>query len=107
MNENQIERKIPLGLYKQAFMKLESFLTDIQEIRESTADLDADQSYTLYSMADMSSTMMAMIINIINREIGEEEFINEQIEMDEIDDFPERYHYQDDDVIDLFNESID
>ena len=32
--DNEIEYKLPLGLCKQAVMKLDSFMTDINEIKE-------------------------------------------------------------------------
>ncbi len=81
--------KIPLGLCKQALMKLESALGDINEIREDP-DLDEETKYQFEQMAEIAGNMMAAIVNIVSREMGEEEFVAETIAMDPVDPFPDQ-----------------
>ena len=87
MEDENKEYRIPLGLCKQAVMKLEAFSTDIREIIEDE-DLDPSDKENFEKMAEMSGFMMANIINIIKKECDEEEFLSEQIEMDHIDMYP-------------------
>lgn len=82
------EYKIPLGLCKQAVMKLDSFMTDINEIREEEG-LTAEDKQTFERIAEITGTILAAIVNIVTREMGEEEFLSEDIAMDEIDRYPE------------------
>lgn len=82
------EYKIPLGLCKQAVMKLDSFMTDINEIREEEG-LTAEDKQTFEQIAEITGTILAAIVNIVTREMGEEEFLSEDIAMDEIDRYPE------------------
>lgn len=87
MDEESVKYKIPLGLCKQAFMKLESFSSDIREIIEEE-DLDPIDRENFEKMVEISGFMMANIINIIKKECGEDEFISEEIDMDPIDPYP-------------------
>lgn len=82
------EYKIPLGLCKQAVMKLDSFMTDINEIREEEG-LTAEDKQTFEQIAEITGTILAVIVNMVTREMGEEEFLSEDIAMDEIDQYPE------------------
>lgn len=82
------EYKIPLGLCKQAVMKLDSFMTDINEIREEEG-LTAEDKQTFEQIAEITGTILAVIVNMVTREMGEEEFLSEDIAMDEIDRYPE------------------
>lgn len=83
----EAEYKLPLGLLRQAVMKLESFQTDMREASEEEG-IDADDKENFDKMAEMSGLMMAHIINIVGKEMGEEEFLSEELEMDNIDPFP-------------------
>ena len=85
---NEKDYKIPLGLCKQAAMKLESFMADVMEIKEDP-DLDEADRQDFDTMAEMSGTMLAAIVNIVNKECEEHEFLGEKIPMDEIDLYPE------------------
>lgn len=76
--------KLPLGLIKQATLKLDSFMTDINEIKDDP-DIDDEDKATFETIIEISSTMLAHIINIVSKELDEEEFLNEQIQMDNID----------------------
>ncbi len=88
MDENEnIEHRIPLGLCKQAFMKLETAMSDIYEIMEDE-DLNPDEKQVFAEIADCLSVSMAHIVNLVSKEIGEEDFLNEAIPMDEIGTYP-------------------
>lgn len=79
--------KIPLGLCKQAALKLESFIVDINEIREDP-DVDQEDKDNLEKMVEIAGTMEAMIINMISKECGEEEFLAIEVPMDEMGPYP-------------------
>lgn len=79
--------KLPLGLIKQATLKLDSFMSDLNEIKDDP-DLDDDDRATFETIRDISATMLAHIVNIVSKEIGEEEFMNEEIMMDKIEHIP-------------------
>lgn len=79
--------KIPLGLCKQAALKLESFIIDINEIREDP-DVDQEDKDNLEKMVEIAGTMEAMIINMISKECGEEEFLAIEVPMDEMGPYP-------------------
>lgn len=83
-NKNGI---IPLGLCKQAYMKLESAMSDIMEIKEDD-DLSSEDKETFNTMGETLGLMMAHIVNIVSKEMNEEEFLNEDVGMDNIDAYP-------------------
>lgn len=83
------EHRLPLGLCKQAFMKLESFIGDIHEIREDE-DLTPEELYELTQMAEVAGMLGVRLLNIIKKECSEEEFLIEEVNMDEIGLFPEQ-----------------
>lgn len=87
------ESKLPLGICKQAIMKLDSFMTDVNEIAE---DEEISQEYKekFLQMSEIAGNMLATIENMVNQEIDEEAFIKEEIGMDEIDEYP--FGYKDD-----------
>lgn len=78
---------LPLGLCRQAVLKLESAASDIREIIEEEG-LDATDKENFEKMAEIIGVMMANIVNIVSKEIGEEEFLAEQPELDEIGQWP-------------------
>lgn len=79
--------RLPLGLCRQAVMKLEAFAIDIHEILEDP-DLNEDERQTFTTIAEITATMGATIVNTVTAEIGEEEFLAEMPEMDQIDQWP-------------------
>lgn len=83
----ETESRLPLGLFKQALLKLESFADDIHEILEDP-DINAEERNTLQAMSEYSATMAAHIINIIRVECDEEEFLAEEVPMDVIGSYP-------------------
>ena len=98
------ESRLPLGICKQAIMKLDSFITDVNEIAEDEEITQEDKEKFLY-MSELAGNMMATIENMINREMDEADFIREEIGMDEIDEYPDNYlSYKDDE--DLLDSQI-
>lgn len=97
------EFKLPLGLCKQAAMKLEAFIHDVMEIKEDP-DLDAKDREDFETMAEMGTTMLATLINMVNSECAEHEFLGEKIPMDDIDPYPGDDVMDDTDII---NEPIE
>lgn len=85
--EDVKDGKIPLGLCKQAALKLESFITDICEIKEDP-DLDPQDREDFEKMIEIAGTMEAVIVNIVSKECNEEDFMEEDISMDEIGTYP-------------------
>lgn len=81
---------LPLGILRQACMKLESFSTDIREILEQE-ELDPADKQDFETMVELSNRMLATIVNMVNKEMGEEEFLSEQPEMDVIGEWPNLY----------------
>ena len=72
MGEN--ESKLPLGLCKQITLKLESVISDLYEIREDE-DVSAEDKEVFQQMTEIAGNMEAAMINIVNKELGEEEFM--------------------------------
>lgn len=85
MGEN--EHRLPLGLCKQASLKLEAFGTDIYEILEDP-DLTDEERAVFQTMREYAVTMMAQLINIVRKECGEDEFLAEQVPMDPVEAWP-------------------
>lgn len=81
MSDN-IEYRMPLGLCRQAAMKLDAFIADIHEIKEDE-ELYPEDRETFEQIAEISGTMMAAIVNMVTKEMGEEEFLAEDVVMDE------------------------
>lgn len=79
--------KIPLGLCKQAALKLESFITDICEIKEDP-DIDPLDKEDFEKMVEIAGVMEATIVNIVSKECSEEDFIGTEVAMDEIGSYP-------------------
>lgn len=84
MDENTT---LPLGLCKQASMKLDSFMRDVNEISEDE-DLSPENKMVFKEIREMAGNMLAAICNIISKEMNEDEFIAEIIDMDEIEVYP-------------------
>lgn len=83
MNENTL----PLGIMRQAMMKLDGFITDIRECVEDDDISPADKEQ-FEIIAELAGNIQAVLTNMAMQEIGEEDFLNEQPELDEIDPFP-------------------
>lgn len=95
MNEN----KLPLGICKQAILKYESALADVREIIEDEFVPD-DAKDDFVKIAEYTGCIIANIYNTVMEEMGEDEFISEQVSMDEIGKWPG-------DVDDIMDESIE
>ena len=96
MNEKIKDGVIPIGLCKQAVMKLDSFLTDINEILEDP-DIEDDDRDTFNTIKETGNLMIAHIVNIVSKEMNEEEFETTDVQLDEIDSYPE----DNDDILDM------
>ncbi len=80
---------LPITIVKHAIMKLDSVQTDMQEIREEESVSDKDRE-TVVQIAEMASVMEATLLNMIRSELDdEEEFLNEQVLLNDLDEYPE------------------
>lgn len=83
----EIQHKIPLGLCKQAVMKMDSAMTDILEIKQDD-DLSEEHKYAMEGLAEILGQCIAVVVNMVNEEMEEDEFLREVINMDEIESYP-------------------
>lgn len=83
----ETEHKLPLGLCKQAVLKLESALSDIHEIILDE-DISAEQKEWFEVAAEYLGNITAVIYNQVEAEMGEDEFIAEIVEMDQLESWP-------------------
>jgi len=77
--------KLPLGICKQAALKLDSFLTDIAEIEEDD-DLDADIKNQFHVIRECANMILSSLLCIVQEEMDEDEFTREDVVMDDIED---------------------
>ena len=82
-----MEHTINLGICRQAIMKLDSVNVDIHEMLEDD-DIKPETRDTLEKMADIVCVLEATLTNMASEEIGEDEFLSEEMQMDEIDPYP-------------------
>lgn len=75
------QQGLPLGICKQALMKLESVMQDFNEIAEDEV-LNDEQRLMFETLSEITGQMMASIVNFVQEEISEEDFLNEHIDMD-------------------------
>lgn len=84
MNENNL----PLGICKQAILKYESALADIREVIEDE-NVPDDTKDDFVKIAEYTGCIIANIYNnVMDDGMGEEEFMSEDVQMDEIDKWP-------------------
>lgn len=86
MDENTY--KLPVGLCKQALLKFDSALNDLHEIAEDS-DIDEEDRALVNTLAEVTGNIMASITNMVMKEISEEDFIAENIDMDALDPYPD------------------
>lgn len=79
--------KIPLGLCKQAALKLDSFIQDCYEILEDP-DLDPSDKEDFHKMIEISHIMEATIVSIVSKECSEEDFTSVEVAMDSVGTYP-------------------
>lgn len=82
MNDN----KLPFGLLKQVTMKFDSVTSDLLEIAEDE-DLDEQHKQEFRDMAAAIMSMGTRVLCIVSQEMDEDEFTNEDIEMDTIEEY--------------------
>ena len=87
MNNTAPDGKLPLGILRQATMKMDSFMQDMYEACEDE-DVTDDQRHTFMALAEIAGNMSAQIVNVISAEMSEEDFIREEIDMDAIESYP-------------------
>lgn len=80
---DDIKYRVPLGLCRHAVMKLDAFTADIHEIKEDE-DLSPEDRQTFEQIVEISEEMMAAIVNMVTKEMGEEEFLSEDVAVDDI-----------------------
>ena len=85
MEENK--STLPLGILRQAVMKLDSFITDMKECIEDE-DTNPEDKEQFEKMAEVAGDMQAIIVNMVSREISEEDFLNEHIDPDQLEPYP-------------------
>ncbi len=78
---DDIKYRVPLGLCRHAVMKLDAFMADIHEIKEDE-DLSPEDRQTFEQIVETSGEMMAAIVNMVTKEIGEDEFLSENVAVD-------------------------
>ena len=79
------EHRLPLGLCKQAFMKFQSAIQDLEEIL-GDEDLNDDERYEFYQMIEVGTMISLRLMNIVKKEMNEDDFVNEDIEMDSLEE---------------------
>lgn len=80
--------KLPLGVLRQATLKLDSFISDMYEVIEDD-DVSDEKKKQCEIMADIAYTMMANISYLVSNEIDSDEFFDIQMDMDSIEYMPE------------------
>lgn len=76
---------LPLIQMKQAMMKIDSAMSDIAECKEDE-DIDEEARDSFNVIYDQLTHIEAVLVNTAAKEIGEEEFLAEDIPMDPIED---------------------
>ena len=74
------ESKLPLGICRHCITALDAAKTDIHEILEDEEINEEDRNQFQY-ISEILGDMMAVIINMINRECDEEDFLQEHIDL--------------------------
>lgn len=82
-----MQDRLPLGVLKQAFMKMQSFVEDIHEAADDP-DLTEDERYEFNQMGEVGTIIGMRILNIVQQDMSEEDFLNIEIPMDEIEEYP-------------------
>lgn len=80
------KHKIPLDLCRQAALKLDGFIADVYEIREYE-NLVSEDRQILGQIAETAGEMLAAIIAMASKEMEEEEFLSNDMSMNEIDGY--------------------
>lgn len=84
-----MDNSFPVTTLKHAIMKLDSFQTDIQEIREEDG-VQEEIKNTIDEIAELASIMEASLYSIVSKVTDEEEFNSAEVELNEIDEYPEK-----------------
>ncbi len=80
------EPTINLGLCKQVALKIASAISDLHEIREDE-ELSPENLIMFERMTEILNTVEAALLNTIRSECDEDVFLNEDVPMDEIEEW--------------------
>lgn len=81
------ENTLPLGIMRQAMMKLDSFITDMRESAEDE-DISCKNKELFGYLAEEAGNILAVLTNMVMQEMGKDDFLDERLEPDAIDLFP-------------------
>lgn len=81
------KQTLPLGIMRQAIMKLDSFIADMHECIEDE-DISEENRNSFRYIAEVAGNLQAGITNMAMQEVDEAEFLAEQIDPDEIEVYP-------------------
>ena len=93
------EYKLPLGILRHCIAALDAAKSDIHEVIEDEDIADDDRQDFTY-ISDILGDMIATIVNRTNREIPEEDFMAEHIDL-QLED------YWSDNIEDILDEEIE
>ena len=96
---NMEECKLPLGILCHCIAALDAAKSDIHEVIEDEEIADDDRQDFVY-ISDILGDMIATIVNRTNREIPEEDFMAEHIDL-QLED------YWSDNIEDILDEEIE
>ena len=82
-----MDMNFPLGLCRQAIMKIDSANTDVHEMIEDT-DIPQDKKEILYNISEYLCLIEASLTNLATDSDDETEFLSEELQMDIIEPFP-------------------
>lgn len=81
---------LQLTTLKHAIMKIDSFQTDIRELCEEE-DIDPQVMEVLNEIADVAGNMETALIKIIAEDDeSEDNFMKEEVRMDDLDPYPDQ-----------------
>lgn len=93
--------EFPIGVCKQACMKLDSFITDINEMK-CDSSISEETKSRLNDMLEAAGSMEACLVNIVHKECGDEDgFLNESIEMDDCGSYDQESEELNVDLMDM------
>jgi len=77
------EFKLPLAVLKQIAIKYDSVLSDLAEVIDS--DIEEEDKFRFVHMKEITEELLSYVYTIVQKEIDEESFHNQYVEMDEME----------------------
>lgn len=93
------ESKLPMGICRHCITALDAAKTDIHEILEDEEINEEDRNQFQY-ISEILGDMIAVIVNMTNREIDEDDFMAEHIDL-QLED------YWEEPEIDILDEEVE